>query len=115
MHEAEFLKIVKNIFGSQCIRHTKLSGKDVSRVAVCGGSGMEFLGHAKRSGADVFITADVKYHQFFDADSRILLLDIGHYESEQVALSIFSNLFLKKMTNFAIHLAKVSTNPINYF
>ena len=113
--ELDFIQKVKNIFGSPCIRHTKLLNKDIRRVAVCGGSGAEFLAHAKGSGADAYITADVKYHQFFDSDSEILLLDIGHYESEQVALSIFNRLFLKKMTNFAVHLSKISTNPINYF
>ncbi len=113
--EIEFLQAVKDLFGAGCIRHTSLLDKKVSRVAVCGGSGSEFLGDAIRAGADVFITSDVKYHQFFNTEGKILLLDIGHYESEQVSLRIFNNLFLKKMTNFAVHLSKISTNPINYF
>ncbi len=115
LSEIDFLQNIKNHFGAKCIRHTALLGKEVKRVAVCGGSGSEYLNHAIKAGADVYITADVKYHQFFDTDGKILLLDIGHYESEQVVFSIFNNLFLKKMTNFAIHLSKISTNPINYF
>jgi len=113
--EFEFLEQVKSLFGISCIRHTERLGRKIRRVALCGGSGIDFLPHAINAGADVYITADVKYHQFFNADRKILLMDIGHYESEQVALTIINNLFLKKMTNFAVHLSKISTNPIKYF
>ena len=98
-----------------CIRHTDLLKRDVRRIAVLGGSGSEFLKHALGAGADVFITADMKYHQFFSADGKILILDVGHYESEHHALEVLNELILKNLTNFAVRISKISTNPINYF
>ena len=113
--EQDFLGRVKEALNAGSIRHTDLLGKDVSRVAVLGGSGSEFLKYAKRAGADVYITADIKYHQFFDADDKILIMDVGHYESEHHALEVLNELILKKLTNFAVRISKISTNPINYF
>jgi dinuclear metal center YbgI/SA1388 family protein len=113
--EEELLSRVKKIFNTGCIRHTDFLNKDVKRVAVLGGSGSEFLGQAINKRADVYITADIKYHQFFNADGKILLMDIGHYESEHLALEVLNKILSKKLTNFAVHLTKISTNPIKYF
>ena len=83
-------------------------------MAVCGGSGAFLLEQAKRSYADIFITSDFKYHQFFDAENKILIADIGHYESEQFTKEIFYEQLTKFLPNFAIHLSKTNTNPVNY-
>ena len=114
MDEMEFLLLVKEKFGAGCIRHTKfLSGK-VKKVAVCGGSGSFLLSKAIESGAQVFVTGDFKYHQFFEAENRILIADIGHYESEQFTKELFYELLIKNYPKFALHLSKHNTNPINY-
>ncbi len=113
--EAElFLKKVKEVFGCGVIRHTQLPNKTISRVALCGGSGSEFLHNAIASGADIYITADVKYHQFFDVPYPFVLADIGHYESEQFTKEIFSEILTEKFNTFAHQLTKVNTNPIKY-
>ena len=96
------------------IRYTALQGKKVKKVAVCGGSGSFLLGNAKSSGADVFVTADYKYHQFFDAENQIVIADIGHYETEQFTMELFYDILSEKFSTFAIHLSKINTNPINY-
>lgn len=115
MTETDFLEFVKENMHTACIRHTALAGKDVRKVAVCGGSGSFLLGNAIASGADVFITGDFKYHQFFDADGQIVIADIGHYESEQFTGEIFQDIINKKFPNFATLLSNLSTNPINYY
>ena len=96
------------------MRYTDLLNKPVEKVAVCGGSGSFLLPNAINNNADIFITSDYKYHQFFEAEGRILIADIGHYESEQYTIDLISDLLIKKFTNFAIRLTKVNTNPINY-
>ena len=96
------------------IRHTQLLNKKIKNVAVCGGSGIFLLSDAIKKKADVFITSDVKYHDFFDTENKILLLDIGHYESEQYTMNLISDHLMKKITNFAVHLTDINTNPINY-
>jgi putative NIF3 family GTP cyclohydrolase 1 type 2 len=111
----DFLDLVKREFETGCIRYSALPLKPVSKVAVMGGSGSEYLGHANSKAADAYITADIKYHQFFNPDGKILLMDIGHFESEQVAIDVLNKLLLKKLTNFAVHLSKINTNPINYY
>lgn len=83
-------------------------------MALCGGSGSFLLNSAISSGADVFISADFKYHQFFDAEDKIVIADIGHYESEQFTSEIFYEILTKKITNFAVRLSEINTNPINY-
>jgi hypothetical protein len=113
--EKVFLKHVKSIFSAGCIRHTKFTGKTVKKVAVCGGSGSSLLKEAINQKADVFISADFKYHQFFNTENRILIIDIGHFESEQFTKEIFYHLLMKKFPNFAVHFSGVNTNPINYF
>jgi len=83
-------------------------------VAVCGGSGSFLLSKAIAAGADVFVSGDFKYHQFFEAEKKILIADIGHYESEQFTKELFYELLIKNYPKFALHLSKVNTNPINY-
>jgi dinuclear metal center YbgI/SA1388 family protein len=112
--ELEFLKEVKKTFESKCIKHTKLLNKKIKKVAVCGGSGSFLLNKAMGSGADIFISADFKYHDFFEANNNILIADIGHYESEQFTIDLLHDLLIKKFPTFAISKIKVKTNPINY-
>lgn len=112
--EEEFLLKVKSTFKVGCIRHTKFLNKPISKVAFCGGSGSSLTGKAIARGADVYLTADIKYHQFFDAENKILLADIGHFESEQFTVDIFYDLLTKKIANFAVLKSNVITNPINY-
>jgi dinuclear metal center YbgI/SA1388 family protein len=113
--EKDFLKKIKEIFQIPAIRHTQFLNKKINKVAICGGSGSFLLPDAVRAGADIFISGDFKYHQFFDADKKILIADIGHFESEQYTLEIFYELLTKKLSNFAICFTKVKTNPINYY
>ena len=113
-NEKSFLSFVKSSFSAGCIRHTKLLNKPVKKVAVCGGSGSSLLNDAILLEADAFITGDFKYHQFFQAENKILIIDIGHFESEQFTKEIFYNLLIKKFPNFAVHFSSVNTNPINY-
>ena len=113
--EVSFLTGLKKKFHLKCIRHSSLLGKKLKRIAVCGGTGAFLLKKAIASGADAFLTADIKYHEYFDADKKILLVDIGHYESEQVIKDIFNELLTKKNLNFAVHFSGIITNPVNYF
>lgn len=113
--EEEFMATVKEVFACQVIRHTKLQNKKIKKVAVCGGSGYGFLKHAIRNKADIYITADLKYHQFGEAENKIIIADIGHYESEQFILEVFYEILLKNFSKFAVYFTKVNTNPINYF
>lgn len=115
MEELDFLKLVKTNMQTDCIRHTALLSKKVKRVAVCGGAGSFLLNDAMAAGAQVFITGDFKYHQFFDADGKIVIADIGHYESEQFTKQLLYDLLVQNFNTFALHLTKVSTNPVNYF
>jgi hypothetical protein len=112
--EMAFLKLIKEQFNATVIRHTDLLGKKIKRVAVCGGSGSFLLQQAIHAGADIFITADFKYHEFFDADGKIMIADIGHFESEQFTQELLLEIITKKFPNFALHLAEHNTNPINY-
>ncbi|MFP4042899.1 MAG: Nif3-like dinuclear metal center hexameric protein [Bacteroidales bacterium] len=114
VREDEFLSLLKKKFKAQCIKYTSFD-KPIQTVAICGGSGSFLLSKAISSGADAFITADLKYHQFFDAEDKILLADIGHFESEEVTKEIFYELLTEKFHNFAIHLSDINTNPINYY
>jgi putative NIF3 family GTP cyclohydrolase 1 type 2 len=114
MRPEEFLKHLKNSMDLEIIRFTSLS-KNIKRVAVCGGAGSFLLKNAIWQGADAFVTADFKYHEFFDADDQIMITDIGHYESEQYTSEIFYDYLREKFTNFAIQINSGNTNPINYF
>ncbi len=115
LDETAFLDVIKKTFKCGVIRHTELKGKPIKNVAVCGGSGSFLIESAKRSGADIFITSDVKYHEFFDADNELIIADIGHFESEQYTSNRLERILIKKFTKFAVHLTKVNTNPIKYF
>ena len=108
-----FLKKVKKIFGCGVIRHTRLPEK-IQKVAVCGGAGSFLIGNAMRARADILLTADIKYHQFFDAQYPFAVADIGHYESEQFTKELFYELLTGKFSNFAVRLTEVNTNPIKY-
>jgi dinuclear metal center YbgI/SA1388 family protein len=114
-NENEFLERLKEIFKSACIRHTNLLNKPVKRVAWCGGAGSFLLKQAKSQNADIFITGDFKYHEFFDADKQIVIADIGHYESEQFTIDLIAELIRKKIPTFAPYLTEQNTNPIKYF
>jgi len=113
--ETQFLKHVKQKMKTNCIRHTKKLDREINKVAVCGGSGSFLLSKAIQAGADAFITADFKYHEFFDAEHHLIIADIGHYESEQFTDEIFYELLSKKFTTFAVLKSTVDTNPVNYY
>jgi dinuclear metal center YbgI/SA1388 family protein len=113
--EKEFLGTLKTVFGSGCIKHTWLSGKQIKKIAVCGGAGSFLLEKAISAGADVFVSADFKYHQFFDAEGKIVIADIGHFESEQFTKELFYELLTKKFPKFAVRFSEVNTNPVFYF
>lgn len=112
--ELAFLQQVKKTMQCGCVRYTALRNKKVQRVAVCGGSGSFLLGDAIRAGADMFVTADFKYHEFFDAEGRLVIADIGHYESEQYTIELLFELISEKFPNFALHCTELNTNPVQY-
>ncbi|MFN8310547.1 MAG: Nif3-like dinuclear metal center hexameric protein [Chitinophagales bacterium] len=110
----EFLKMVKGAFQTGCVRHTAVLEKPVETVAICGGSGNFLLSAAKAQGADALVTADFKYHEFFDAENRILIADVGHFESEQFTRQLLYQHLTEKFPTFALHLSETNTNPVNY-
>ena len=110
-----FLKKVSSVFGAMGMRYSKLPGRLIETVALCGGSGASLLHDAISSGADAYVTADVKYHDFFSPENRILLVDIGHFESEKFSTEILKDLIIKKFPKFAVRFSETNTNPINYF
>jgi dinuclear metal center YbgI/SA1388 family protein len=114
MEEIAFLNYLKEKMQTNCIRYTKLQNKKIHKIALCGGAGSFLLPQAIAIQADIFITADYKYHQFFDADNQIIIADIGHFESEQYTIQLFYDILHKKFPTFALHLTKINTNPINY-
>lgn len=114
MEEKAFLEKVKGTFKIPVIKHSLLFGKKISKVAFCGGSGAFLIPTALASGAQVFMTADVKYHQFFDTEGRMIIADIGHYESEQFTKDLIFRILKEKFPNFALRISKTDTNPINY-
>jgi dinuclear metal center YbgI/SA1388 family protein len=115
LDEGGFLTLVKKTMGTPVLRHSGFSGHPVSRVALCGGSGSFLLNQAVTAGADAFVTSDLKYHQFFDARDRLLLVDAGHYETEQFTKELLLDIIHKKNINFALLISEVNTNPIGYF
>lgn len=115
MSELNFLQLLKDQFGAVCIRHSQLLGKEIRKVAFCGGSGSFLIKEAIAAGADVFVTGDIKYHDFFDADNKILLVDLGHFESEQFTQELFYQLIIEKFPNIAVDLAQAGANPVFYF
>ena len=115
IEEKEFLTKIKQVFKTKTIRHTNFLNKKIKKVAVCGGAGSFLLQNAINKEADIFITGDFKYHQFFDAERKILIADIGHYESEQFTKDIFYDILTKKFPNFAFYFSEINTNPVNYY
>lgn len=115
MPTESFMQFLKEQFNLKVIRHTAFHKPEVKKIAVCGGAGSFLLGHAKRAGADVFVTADFKYHEFFDAEEKIIITDIGHYESEVFTKELICNFLKEKFANIALNLSEVDTNPIKYF
>ena len=111
----DFLRLVKNNMQAQVLRHTQILSKKIKKVAVCGGSGSFLLKNAIAAGADAFVTADFKYHEFFDAEDKIMIVDMGHFESEQFTSNLLIDNIQEKFPNFAIRLTEHNTNPINYF
>jgi dinuclear metal center YbgI/SA1388 family protein len=113
--EMDFLCGLKKSFGTSIIRHSQLSGKKIQKVAVCGGSGAFLIPKAIGAGADIFVTADLKYHDFFEAEGHLVLADIGHWESEQFTIDLISAFLSKKFPTFAVLKTEVKTNPVRYF
>lgn len=114
-NERDFLQLIKDAMQAEGIRHSDYVGKDIKKVAVLGGSGSFAIAAAKRAGADAFVTSDLKYHQFYEAENELLLLDIGHFESERFTKNYMVDFLKEKMPNFAIILSEVNTNPVKYF
>ena len=115
IEEENLLKLLKNQFSLSVIRHTPFTGNKIKKVALCGGAGIFLLKNALAAGAQVFITGDIKYHEFFDADGKILLADIGHFESEQFTIELLVELLQQKLLNFAVLKSEINTNPVKYY
>lgn len=114
MDEKTFLQFLKKTMKTECVRHSEMLNKPIKKVAVLGGSGSFAIDAAKKAGADAFISADFKYHDFFKAEKTVLLADIGHYESEQFTKDLLHAFLQKKITSFAVLLSQTNTNPISY-
>ena len=114
MDEASFFKFLKKAMNVTIIRHSKLIGKPIKKVAILGGSGSFAIKNAIQSNADIYITSDIKYHEFYKAENKLIIADIGHYESEQFTKNLLVEFLTKKIPNFAIVLSKKNTNPIYY-
>lgn len=110
----QFLQLLKENLKAEGIRYTPIT-KEIQNIAVCGGSGSFLLHNAIAQKADAFVTGDFKYHQFFDAENRLMIADVGHYESEQFTIELLGEILTKKFTNFAVLLTQVNTNPIKYY
>ncbi|HVG41566.1 MAG TPA: Nif3-like dinuclear metal center hexameric protein, partial [Chitinophagaceae bacterium] len=113
--EKDFLQIIKDTFSCKVVRHTALRNQPIKKVAVCGGSGAFLIKKAAQQGADIYITGDIKYHEFFDAEGKMIIADIGHYESEQYTVELLYDLLVKKFPTFAVLKTEVNTNPVQYF
>lgn len=114
LSESQFLELVKDRFNAGAVRYTKPLGKEIKKVALCGGSGSFLIEAAKRAKADVFISSDIKYHQFFDADGKVLIVDIGHYEAEICTKELIYEILREKFATFELHFSEINTNPVNY-
>ena len=112
--ELEFLKRVKKTFEVECLRHNKLMGREIQTVALCGGAGAFLLPLAIRQRADVFLTGEIKYHEFFGHEGEILLAETGHYESEQYTKEIFYTIIRDLFPSLDVQQTRVNTNPIKY-
>ena len=115
LSETQFMKHLKDLFGIPVIRHSPLTGKPVSRVALCGGAGSFLIPNALQAGADFFISADIKYHEFFSGEGEMVIADIGHFESEQFTVDLLHDVIHEKFPNFAVLKSGIVTNPVNYY
>ena len=115
MEETDFLSLVAQQIGSPCLRHSVLTGRKIQKVALCGGSGSPFMGGALKNHADAYLTADIKYHDFFVPEGNILLVDGGHFETEQFTKELICELIRKKFPTFAAEIAETRTNAVYYF
>lgn len=115
MSETGFLALLKQEFKVPVVRHSAFLNREVRKVAICGGAGSFLIFKALASGADAFVTADMKYHEFFDANSSLLIADIGHYESEQFTIDLLQEILVQKFPTFAVLKTGVNTNPVHYF
>ena len=115
LSETDFLGLLKEKFNLSVIRHTALFKRKVKKIAVCGGAGSFLIGAAVVAGADFYITGDIKYHEFFDANERLVIADIGHYESEQFTIDLLFDILSQKFPTFAVLKTGVKTNPVHYF
>jgi dinuclear metal center YbgI/SA1388 family protein len=113
--EKSFLEMLKKTLGTGAVRHSKLLGKKIKNVAVCGGSGSFLIGKAMAAGADIFVTGDVKYHQFFEAEGKMIIADAGHYETEQFTKDLIYNILIEKFPTFALRISQHNTNAVHYF
>ncbi len=113
--ESQFLELLRDRMKSPVIRHTRLIHRPIRKVALCGGSGSFLLADAKKAGVHALVTADIRYHQFFDADGDLLVCDIGHYESEQFTVQLLQELISANFTTFAAHCTGINTNPVQYY
>jgi dinuclear metal center YbgI/SA1388 family protein len=115
MDEMALLERIKKSFSLAVIKHTKLLNKPVRKIALCGGAGSFLISRALAAGADFFITSDIKYHEFFDAGNRMIVADIGHFESEQYTIELLHEILLKKFPTFAVLKTALNTNPVYYY
>jgi dinuclear metal center YbgI/SA1388 family protein len=113
--ENQLLNDLKRLFNLKVVRHSRLSGKPVSRVAMCGGAGSFLIPNALEARAEFFITSDVKYHDFFGMEGKMVIADIGHFESEQFTVDLLHDIILEKFPNFAVLKSGTVTNPVNYY
>lgn len=111
----QFLNLLKSAFGLSVIRHTSIATEQIKSVALCGGAGSFLISKALAVGAHAFVTADLKYHEFFDANGKLMICDIGHYESEQFTTDLLYDILRQKFPNFAVLKTEVKTNPVHYF
>ena len=115
MVEGDFLKRVKQTFSVEALRHSALLGREVKRVAICTGAGASLMAEAKASGCDIYLTADLKYNDFYTPDSHFVVVDMGHFESEFCVIAILFDILSKIFINFALHKSAQSKNPVHYF
>jgi hypothetical protein len=121
IEEVVFLERVRETFGLAVIRHTRLTGRPVKRVALCGGAGSSLIPKALAAGANIYVTSDVKYHEFFDANGRMVIADIGHFESEQFTIDLLFEVLQQKFGTFAslnkftVLKSEIKTNPVHYY
>jgi dinuclear metal center YbgI/SA1388 family protein len=114
MSENDFLNLIASVFDAHGIRFSRLTGKAIRKIALCGGAGSSLLNEAISQRADAFVTGDIKYHSYFEADDKILIVDCGHFETEKFSTEILSDLIVKKFPKFAVRFSGTNTNPINY-